>query len=232
LHAALAAALALAPALPYAARPLITDDARIVDAKSCQVESWQRVNQGSREWWALPGCNFTGNLEVTLGGALARDAAGRHATDVILQGKTLFKTLDTNGWGAGLAAGIVRHPNVQGHSIGEIYAYVPISLSLLNDKIVIHTNAGALHNNNTHGTRMTAGIGGEFAVAQNTWIVAETFKQREGRPFFQAGVRHWIVPNRVQIDVTFGDRFGQSEFGRNERWFSIGLRLLSPPFLP
>jgi hypothetical protein len=36
----------------------------------------------------------------------------------------------------------------------------------------------------------------------------------------------------VQIDATYGDRFGASEFGKNERWFSIGLRLLSPAFLP
>ena len=38
------AALALAALLPWgalqAARPMVTDDARIVDAQACQVESW------------------------------------------------------------------------------------------------------------------------------------------------------------------------------------------------
>ena len=29
----------------HAARPMITDDARIVDAKSCQVETWSRFNR-------------------------------------------------------------------------------------------------------------------------------------------------------------------------------------------
>ncbi|MCX7627950.1 MAG: hypothetical protein N2Z69_05995, partial [Methylophilaceae bacterium] len=28
----------------YAARPMITDDARIVDAKACQLESWVKKN--------------------------------------------------------------------------------------------------------------------------------------------------------------------------------------------
>jgi hypothetical protein len=28
----------------YAARPMMTDDARIIDDKSCQVESWVRNN--------------------------------------------------------------------------------------------------------------------------------------------------------------------------------------------
>ena len=115
----IALACTLTPRPMHAARPMITDDARIVDVKSCQVESWQRRNQGSLEYWALPGCNFTGNLEITFGGARTSDAAGTRATDVVLQGKTLFKTLETNGWGTGLAIGAVRHPNAPGRSIGE-----------------------------------------------------------------------------------------------------------------
>jgi len=37
------------------------------------------------------------------------------------------------------------------------------------------------------------------------------------------------VPDHVQIDTTYGNRFGS---GSEERWISIGLRLLSVPFLP
>jgi len=33
----------------------------------------------------------------------------------------------------------------------------------------------------------------------------------------------------VQVDATYGNRAGSST---QERWFSIGLRLLSSPFLP
>ena len=52
---AVPAALALTLALTFvlrlptahAARPLITDDARLVDAKACQVESWVRTNKDS-----------------------------------------------------------------------------------------------------------------------------------------------------------------------------------------
>ena len=56
-----------------------------------------------------------------------------------------------------------------------------------------------------------------------------TFGQNAGKPFYQIGVRHWIVPNRVQIDTTYGN---QIDSNMDERWFSIGLRLLSVPFLP
>jgi hypothetical protein len=41
-------------------------------------------------------------------------------------------------------------------------------------------------------------------------------------------VRVWVVPNRVQIDATIGTQGG--DYGAN-RWLSIGMRLLTPPFL-
>ncbi len=225
--ALLAALLALTPAA-HAARPLITDDARLVDAKACQVESWVRSNQGSKEYWALPACNFTGNLELTFGGGRTADAEGTHTTDVVLQGKTLFKPLETNGWGIGLALGAVRHPG-DGRHVGELYSYVPLSFSFLNDKVFLHTNVGVLRNTLASSTRATWGVATEAQFNERTWLIAETFKQNEGRPFFQAGVRYWVVPNRVQIDATAGNRFSSRT---DERWFSIGVRLLSPAFLP
>ena len=45
-----AAFLIISNSPAWAARPLITDDARIVDAKSCQIETWRRHNEGSTEY--------------------------------------------------------------------------------------------------------------------------------------------------------------------------------------
>lgn len=222
----LAMATALAPPA-YAARPMITDDARAVDAKSCQVESWVRTNQGSREYWALPACNFTGNLELTFGGGRTADATGTSTTDVVLQGKTLFKPMDTNGWGIGLGVGAIKHPG-DGRGVSELYAYVPASFSFHNDTFFLHANVGVLRNHATSATRATWGLGSETQLSERTWLIAEAFQQ-EGRPFYQAGMRYWIAPNRMQIDATVGNRFGTRT---DERWFSIGLRLLSPAFLP
>ncbi|NCV70156.1 MAG: hypothetical protein EBW55_05505, partial [Betaproteobacteria bacterium] len=44
--------------LAHAARPFVTDDARLTTAGSCQLESWTRVNRASKpsarseEYWA------------------------------------------------------------------------------------------------------------------------------------------------------------------------------------
>jgi hypothetical protein len=61
------------------------------------LESWVKKNPDSTEAWALPACNFTGNLELTLGGAMTREAGRTQTTDVVMQGKTLFKTLELAG---------------------------------------------------------------------------------------------------------------------------------------
>ncbi|MCD6734936.1 MAG: hypothetical protein LT103_15245 [Burkholderiaceae bacterium] len=205
---------------------MITDDARIVDARACQLESWVRKNRNSTETWALPACNFTGNLELTVGGAITSETGRTQATDAVVQGKTLFKVMETNGWGIGLAAGTVRHPRADAR---DWYAYVPTSFSLHDDAVVVHGNLGWLREGEARRERLTWGLGSEVRLAERTWLIAETFGQDRGKPFHQLGLRHWLVPDRIQLDVTYGNRNGG---GSEERWFSIGLRLLSVPFLP
>jgi hypothetical protein len=206
---------------------MITDDARLVDAKSCQVESWVRSNRdNSTEFWALPSCNFTGNLELTLGGARTREAGRTQTTDVQAQAKTLLRRLETNGWGFGLAAGTIGHPDGRSR---DFYGYVPASFSYRDDRIVLHTNVGALRVGEERRTHLTWGLATEAQLASNTWLIAEMFRQGDGAPFHQLGLRHWIVPNRLQVDATYGNRNGSSG---EERWVSIGLRVLTPAFLP
>jgi hypothetical protein len=205
---------------------MVTDDARIADAKACQLESWVKRNPDRTEIWALPACNFTGNLELTLGGTTTREAGRTRAPDAVVQGKTLFKAMDPNGWGVGLAAGAIRHPDAGSR---DWYAYVPASFSFRDDAVVIHTNLGWLREDETRRSRLIWGLGTEVQLAEGTWLIAETFGQNQGKPFHQLGLRHWLVPNRIQLDATYGDRNGG---GSGERWTSIGLRLLSAPFLP
>lgn len=223
------ALLAAGPA--HGARPMVTDDARIVDAKACQLESWAKSNRNSTEYWLQPACNFSGNLELALGAARGRDDLGAETTNVLIQGKTLFKALQPDGWSWGLALGNVRHPPIQSGSnlVGDLYAYVPATFSFRDDRAFLHANLGWLRDREFHKNRLTWGLGTEARLAESTWLIAEAFGQNQGRPFYQMGLRYWLVPDRVQVDATYGNRAGS---GTEERWFSIGLRLLSPAFLP
>lgn len=215
--------LLLAAQTAHAARPMTTDDARLTDAGACQVESWVHLHGGQREIWALPACNPGGNFELTLGGALSYSGSRQERGAQVIQGKTLFKPLVTNGYGIGIAAGYATQPGSA--NSGHPYFYVPVSFSLADDLAVIHTNLGYTRERENKENRLTWGVGTEIQITPSSYLIAESFGQDKGAAFFQMGLRHWIVPGHVQIDTTYGSRFGAIS---DQHWFSIGLRLISP----
>ncbi len=217
------AAACAAPLASQAARPMITDDARLVDAGACQLESWLQKRADGEEFWALPACNPGGNFELTLGGAVSRSEGRRESGAQTIQGKTLFKPLDTNSYGIGLAAGYTVPPG-DAHG-GSPYVYIPFSLSLADDRVLIHTNLGALRDRATRNTRTTWGIGTEVQTSERLYLIAESYGQDIGRPYYQVGLRYWLIQNVAQLDTTYGNRLGQPS---DQHWLSIGLRLISP----
>lgn len=218
----------LASADARAGRPMITDDANIVDEQSCQLESWARNDKQHTEFWAVPACNAGGNLELALGMARSSTAEGTRNSDAVVQGKTLLRRLQTNDWGMGLTVGAVRH-RLSEHGGADWYANVPVSLSLRDDRIRVHANLGWLREQDARAHHATWGLGSEIALDPRSALIAETFGEEQGRPLYQVGVRRWLVPDRIQLDATVGNRAGRDT---GERWVSVGLRLLSPRFLP
>jgi hypothetical protein len=228
--ALLAALLAAVSGAAQAARPLITDDARIVDPKSCQVESWVRRDFGYTEYWALPGCNPMGNLEITVGGARMTEDRRNRMTDLVVQGKTLVKPFEEGGWGVGLAFGAVHKARIEGTSpFGDPYGYIPFTTSLPGTDALLHLNVGGARHQGDHRTVTTWGAALEKPVNERVSAIAEVFSENRDKASYQVGARFWIVKDRVQVDSTYGNRGSGS---REDRWFSIGLRLLSPAFLP
>jgi len=216
--------LGLLPLLAHGARPFVTDDARLTTAGSCQLESWTRLYPQSRELWLLPACNPGGNLEITAGMGAARGDGQSRSNDYVLQAKTLFKALETNDWGWGLAVGQVSHPSINPgpNLLGNTYAYVPVSVSLLDDRLVLHGNLGWLRDKASRQHRLTWGVGGELAIDSRSSVIAEMFGDDRERPLWQTGIRFFVVPERVQVDATVGR---QLDGGRDGQWFSLGLRL-------
>lgn len=227
----LLAALAAGACLPaMSARPLITDDARIVDPKACQVESWIKRNRDSTESWALPACNPFGNAELTFGGARTYQDGEHKFSDRQIQAKTLFKPLEDDGWGVGFAIGAVRKPTREDENgLGDAYFYVPVSIAIPKSPVIVHLNLGGARHRDEKKNFVTWGVGTETTLSERVYLIAETFGESKRRPFYQAGLRFWVVKDRWQVDATYGNRGSGSI---DDRWFSIGIRLLSPPFLP
>ena len=213
----------------FAGRPLITDDATIVDDKACQLESWMERRSKSATFWILPACNFTGNLELTVGGAWTHEAHRTRNSGIAIQGKSIFKPLETNGWGLGLAAGTLWHPDDDSnHRAYILYTYLPASFSFKDDRIIVNGNLGWNRDSAERVSHLDWGISAQAEVTKPLFLFAEVFGER-GHPAFQFGFWYWIVSERVQVNATYGNRFGTPPGGY---WFTLGFSLFSVPFLP
>ncbi len=216
----LLAGLIAGSAASHAARPFVTDDARTVDPGGCQIESFakQQLRSRASEFWFLPACNPLGNLEMTLGSINSNDTPDSSHT-LIVQGKTLLRPLQTNGFGLAMSAGALETASPAPAARWSPYVNLIASLSLRDDALVLHANAGALNDRPASRSRATWGAGAEIPLTARLYGIAESYGQEGERPSQHAGLRYWIEPNRIQVDGSAGTQRGRT-------WLSMGIRLL------
>ena len=212
-----------------AARPMMTDDARIVDPKSCQLESWVRDSKHMTEYWAQPGCNVGQNAEITIGGSLEGENGHSSFANEIYQIKSIIRPIDINQTGYSIALGNARDPKrTMNKVIQDWYLNVPISYPY-NDRLVIHTNLGVTHLTDERTEKINWGLSSEYNYNERVDLISEVFNQSSNSTYFQFGLRYWLIKNRAQIDTTYMNSFNHIN---EDQSFSVGLRLLSLPFLP
>ena len=212
-----------------AARPMMTDDARIVDPKSCQLESWVRDSKHMTEYWAQPGCNVGQNAEITIGGSLEGENGHSSFANEIYQIKSIIRPIDINQTGYSIALGNARDPKrTMNKVIQDWYLNVPISYPY-NDRLVIHTNLGVTHLTDERTEKINWGLSSEYNYTERVDLISEVFNQSSNSTYFQFGLRYWLIKNRAQIDTTYMNSFNHIN---EDQSFSVGLRLLSLPFLP
>jgi hypothetical protein len=214
-----------------AARPMNTDDANIVDEKSCQLEAWAKTTHTSLERWAMPGCNLGGDLELTVGGNVQAEVALGKTQFWVGQVKKRWVPVGEYSVGISTTVGTMatRPATADRPNDKDYYLNVPVTLPLGEDRFV-HLNAGWVQHQSLGVSRATWGVGGELPLNPMVIAIAETYgEQNTGRARYQVGLRVWVVPKHVQIDTTYGNQLGQPE---HLRWFTVGVRLLSPSFLP
>lgn len=207
-----------------AARPFVTDDARVVDEGGCQVETFVKRQDklNEREFWFLPACNPWG-VELTAGRSWTDGTAPGDSRFNVLQAKTLLKALQTNGSGYALTLGAYRASPFRAAHTTNPYVNAIGSFSFADDRVVMHVNVGAVGDRQASMTRATWGLGAEVTLHPRLIGIVESYGQRADKPTFHYGLRVWVVPNRVQVDGTLG----RQNSGPPERSFSsLGLRIL------
>ena len=213
--------LACTPAL--AGRPFITDDAAIVDARACQLENYYRHHAEEREFGAVPACNFTGNLEVSLGPTRSLD--GEADSDLVGQLKTVLRPVHSGTWGAALAVGVDDRVAGAQNGVRNAYVNVPLTWSV-RDRLKVSVNVGAEHDRVEQQTRATYGLLADAQSTERLGLVGEIFGNDRERASWQTGLRFAIIPAHVELIGSLGAPFGQWAEGR---FWNVVVRLVTAP---
>ena len=207
--------------------PLATDDAAVVAAKTCQVETWVRWMHDGREYWTQPACNFTGNLELALGGARTRSNDGKAASMVQLQAKTLLVP-HAGAWSFAAAAGLGRDTGApHGNSAFQLYYAKALASWHPRTSVEVDLNLGAASVYGS-GAFALAAAAIQYQAGEHLQLLAEAFRDEPGRGKYQVGIRCIVIPDRFETYVSYGNRFN----GPSSQWSAImGIRVQTPAFL-
>ncbi len=211
-----------------AGAPLITDDAAVIEAKSCQLESWMEAARDARAYWLVPACNFAGKVEMAIGLGGANPDGEPNSRQYALQAKTVFGQGEDGFWSVGAVGGVLRDsgPVQDGASAWSYYAKALLSL-YPSDALEVDLNLGA---NNVYGAGATlvAGAAVQFALIPRATLFAEVFRDERGPGKYQVGTRYAFIPSRLEAYVSYGNRLGNAD-----SWWAIaGIRINTAPFLP
>jgi hypothetical protein len=202
---------------------MTVDDAAIVAPHQCQLETYLQRGDHALEYWATPACNVGGTWELALGAAWADDTPGPHSRVTHLgraQAKTVFKAMETNGWGVGLVLADQFRTGYAGS--GDISANVPVSFSLRGDAVLLHVNVGAVHTQSSPRLSASWGTGAEFKLDARTSLTAEVLGHQHDTTRYQFGFARALIPDHLQIDGTWGSRLTR---GVSEPVVTLGLVL-------
>jgi hypothetical protein len=222
------------------AQQFVVDDAEIADRGACQLEAWH----GQTGSWILPACQFIPNLEITAGIGFVDEDGDTRDFEYVVQGKYIFRELQPNDFAIGLVAGFGFDPlsQVTGERVHGYFAYVPVSVSIFDDRAFLHGNLGWVYHDDDHhddddGHHHAPDVEGHHAVTwglrTDIWIaprlalIAEIFGEDRLYPEFQLGGRVVLIPDRLELDLSWA---GHTQSDMDGAGWAVGLAWTPPPF--
>ena len=220
-----AAASALTCSTALAGRPMATEDAGVLEASDCELESFVGANRPKggpteRVLSLQVGCGVGGQSQVAV--AVARASAdGESLRTVTLLGKTALNPHAedtapkfTLAWAlsADSGRGGLKH---EGSALNTVMSWP------MHDKVSLHLNLGWSHSASDKQSTTTWSGGIEHHVRDDLDLTAETFgNDREASPWVQVGLRWAVQPEKFYIDTSYGVQTG----GERNKAVTLGLR--------
>lgn len=187
------------PAL--AGRPILTDDATIVD--NCQLENWAERQGGANTFWAVPACRAFG---VEWGIGIAKTPDGE-PQQYAFAAKTEVKALQSNSYG--ITTQLAYQFAADARRDGDWRLNLAYTQSLADDAVLIHANLGRMQRNSAEND-WVGGVALQYAVQENHWVFAELYRENAGRPLYQVGYLAEVISERLQLDISYSNRLSRS----------------------
>ncbi len=200
------------------AQQMIVDDAAITTHRSIQVETWY----GTQESWFQPAIGATSWLEIGPG-IIFNSSDGFVASNWLVEFKAVWGDHEVNG----LSWGVVAAPVYDFDGIlEEFYSYLPVTAEFGDGFSVLHLNLGVEGVRPDESADMeyafTTGIRGDFVLTNRVALLSELFTSDFETPSFQAGLRFTLIPDRLEMDITYGEGIRQ---GMDYPGFNVGIAI-------
>lgn len=221
----LATAAAMTCSSALAGRPMATEDAGVLEASDCELESFIGANRPrggptERVLSVQVGCGVGAQSQIAV--AMARASAeGEAVRSMTLLGKTALtpNAEDTApqftlAWAlsADSARGGMKH---EGSALNAVMSWP------LHEKVSLHLNVGWSHSASDKQSTTSWAGGVEHHVRDDLDLTAETFgNDREASPWVQVGLRWAVKPEKFYVDTSYGVQTG----GERSKAVTLGLR--------
>ena len=226
----LCACLAVFAPAAHAGRPMATDDASITYAGQCQAQLWLQHAAGENEFWLLPACSVSNDVEITVGGAEHWSDSRDHETLWSAQLKFPLRAEAPGDWGAAFSVGWNHRESTAIENRVNAQPVNFVTTYLANDQsYAVHLNLGARHDAEEDSTQATWGAAYEHAPSERFGEFVEIFGISGSAPSFQTNLRYDLVPDRVSVNCTAGAVLRD---GLHEPFVTVGLNVFPGPSWP
>lgn len=209
MNSACAVVLLLAASAAWAGRPFVTEDAGVITAGECELETFlsrttMRDEASTRGGWIQPGCGVGLATQLSIGAGRSRSGIERE-TQAALTGKTALRALTDEQAGVTIAYSISGR-RARGVSFKHDATAVAAVVSLPVEKdLLVHANFGWQR---AEKDRRNTGVWATAIESLSVWpdldVGAEVFgDSRTAGVYVGAGARYALKPERVFVDASW-----------------------------
>lgn len=214
-----------APTASQAGRPLVTEDAGVLEPGSCELETYarritERAAPSSNGFSLQYGCGVGLRTQVAMATTMDR-ADGATVRGLVFGGKTSISDGGEADPSWTLAWGLAAE-KLPGASLSHESTWLNGVLSMpLGKDLKLHANLGWTRAQSTHQSTTGWAVALERSTTSGVDVMGEAFaSDRDRAPWLQVGLRWAAVPEKVFIDGSWGFQTVSSR----PRMLTVGLK--------